>query len=269
MKYPELTFSGQHLDLPGVIAALESAGCVLIQGLFPRPALEALARWAVSAFICFDDMLSTDTLPPELSSYFALVPHMINHLPSVCFDRFGGDSEWLWKLFLASSLPELLNSLYQGSFLYSSLHAVIRRQSPAQPRWWTGFHQDGHFLNPEWNLLHGWGPLVPCGSEAPGLEVIPAGLKHIWPRAHVPPRSAHYYDNRDLDYERDILPAFNPEQFWSEELMPGDLFLYDRFCLHRTLTRPDMHATRYNLEMRFLPAVELPAAIARLGFRQV
>jgi hypothetical protein len=270
MKYPDLTFSRQNLDLPGMTQALAAAGCILIEGLFEPAALYRLATWAPRAFAQLDQQLKEGSLEQDLHDYFHLVvPHMINHLPSICFDRFAGDPEALWYVFLDSSLPELLYSVYQGHFLYSSLHAVIRRQSPGEPRWWTGFHQDGHFLNPDWNLLHCWGPLLPCGADAPGLELIPAGLKQIWPRTAPPERGAHYYDNRDLDYTQDILPVFAPEQFWTQTLAPGDVFIYDRFCLHRTLTRPGMTQTRYNLEMRFLPAVTLPAQIARLGFRGV
>lgn len=268
MNYPELCFTPASSPVD-MLAALERTGCIRIQGLFPRAQLQALLHWAEEAFVQLDQQLAEGTLDPALQDYFALVPHMINHIPSVALDRFQGQVFWLWELFQASVLPQLLQTFYQGNFLYSSLHAVIRRQRPDLPRWFTGFHQDGHFLNPDWRLLHCWSPLMACGQDAPSLELIPAGLKAIRPSDNKVWRGSHYYDNRDLDLEQEILPYFPAETFWPQILEAGDAVIYDSYCLHRTYVQPDMQAPRYNLEMRFLPDVCLPMEIARLGFIRV
>ncbi|PIQ23707.1 hypothetical protein COW36_20205 [bacterium (Candidatus Blackallbacteria) CG17_big_fil_post_rev_8_21_14_2_50_48_46] len=269
MNYPQLTFTAQDLSLPDLLQALEQAGCVRINGLFPQAVMTNLAQWSESAFAQFDYQRLTDTLDPLLKDYFALVPHMINHLPGACLHLFKGDSDFLYKLFLASPLPDILHALYRGPFLYSSIHAVIRRQTLKEPQWYTGFHQDGHFLNPDWKFLHCWSPLVSCGVDRPGLELIPAGLKAIRPLSQKPFRGEHFYDNRDLDLESEILPYFPAESFWMEPMQPGDALFYDSFCLHRTYLTSEMTQPRYNLEMRFLPAVDLPAEIAQLGFIRV
>lgn len=268
MNYPELCFTPEA-EPADMVAALEKAGCIRIAGLFPRQKLQVLQDWAESAFAQFDQQLIDGTLDPALQDYFALLPHMVNHIPSIAFDCFQGQTAWLWELFRETTLPHFLHCFYHGTFLYSSLHAVIRRQRPDLPRWFTGFHQDGHFLNPAWRMLHCWSPLVACGQDAPSLELIPAGLKAIRPSHHKPWRGEHYYDNRDLDLESEILPYFPVETFWPQILEPGDALIYDSYCLHRTYVLPSMSKPRYNLEMRFIPDVPLPPSIARLGFLRV
>ncbi len=262
-------FSGQDLDLIGIATALEETGCVRINGLFTGPIMEQICHWAKRAFAQLDQEIQSDCLPPDFKAYFDLVPHMVNHIPSGRFGHYQ-QSPWLiYQLFLSSALPEILKQVYQGPFLYSGLHSVVRRQTPSQPRWYTGFHQDGHFLDPNWKFLHCWSPLMACGIDAPSLELIPAGLKAIRPSLHKVDKGQHYYDNRDLDLELEILPFFPEQSFWPQILAPGDALFYDSYCLHRTYVTPTMTEPRYNLEMRFLPDLELPPGIRDLGFIRV
>jgi len=262
-------FSVQDLDLQGISSALAETGCVRINGLFGAPAMAQICSWAERAFAQLDHEIANGQLPPDFKAYFDLVPHMINHIPSGRFGHFQ-QSPWLiYQLFLASALPDILMAVYQGHFLYSGLHSVVRRQTPSQPRWYTGFHQDGHFLNPDWKFLHCWSPLMSCGIDAPSLELIPAGLKAIRPSLHKTDQGQHYYDNRDLDLETEILPYFPPASFCPQILAAGDALFYDSFCLHRTYVTPNMTLARYNLEMRFLPDLALPPGIRDLGFIRV
>lgn len=269
MQSQRREFSVFDLDLPGIAQALEETGCVRINGLFHAVAMEQICQWSQSAFAQLDHELATHSLPADFQAYFDLVPHMVNHIPSGHFAHFQ-QSPWLiYQLFLASPLPEILRYVYQGPFFYSGLHSVVRRQTPTQPRWYTGFHQDGHFLNPDWKFLHCWSPLMACGVQAPSLEMIPAGLKAIRPSVNKPYQGEHYYDNRDLDLETEILPFFPADTFWPQILAPGDALFYDSYCLHRTYVTPEMTQPRYNLEMRFLPDLELPPGIRELGFIRI
>jgi hypothetical protein len=263
------TFSVQNLDLAGIAKSLEEAGCVRINGLFPAALMQEFKAWAEIAFRQFDQEIAQDSLDPDFKAYFQLVPHMINHIPSNRFDHFNQLPSLIYQLFLASPLPDILHACYGGSILYSSIHSVLRRQTPTQKQWYTGFHQDGHFLDPRWKFLHCWFPLMECGIDAPSLELIPAGLKSIRPSNQKNFKGDHYYDNRDLDLQSEILPFFAQETFWPQFLAAGDLLLYDSYCLHRTYETPLMSQARYNFEMRFLPDLELPVGIRDLGFIRV
>jgi hypothetical protein len=263
-RYPNLTFHAADLDLPAAVAALRKYGCILLKGGLPGPVLHTLAPRSEAAFTRWDDQRAAGTLPPAYQAYY-----VANYLPSSELIQPGENPWFMYELFAASLLPEILRSYFQGHFLFSWIHTVTRRQAPALPQYFTQFHQDGYFFDPSWTVIHCWAPLMPCGIDAPSLEFIPAGLTDIRPSDHKPFRGEHFYDNKDLSMEEEILPHFPADTWWPLVFEPGDLVLYDNFALHRTYVLPQMTQARYNVEIRFIPDRDLPPGVPRKQFTRV
>lgn len=264
MKYPELTFSRDNLDLPGIVQGLNNHGCVLLKQLFPGDFLKSLLPRAVESFEHWEANLPQ--MPEAVQKYYAM--HN-NQLPSYELTRKGENPLLIYHLFLSSPLVDIMHAVLGATYYMSMIHTVVRRQMPSRPKDFTQYHQDGYFFNPEWRVIHCWFPIVNCGEDAPSLELIPAGLKDIRPSSHKPFKGDHYYDNRDLDMDTDILPYFPKETFWTMVLEPGDAILYDNFALHRTYCTPEMTQARYNLEIRFVPDVDLPKDLIEKGMIKI
>lgn len=93
-----------------------------------------------------------------------------------------------------------------------------------------------------------WCPLTPCGTTAPGLEILLARLDRLVPL-------------RNLADAR-LRSAFDPALFRTPAMEPGDAVLMAGFVLHRTHVRPEMTQDRTSLEVRFFGGSGLPARIA-------
>ncbi len=130
----------------------------------------------------------------------------------------------------------------------------IRRQYPpsAIPAGHAphGWHQDGALgarfdVPPEHDdarlldLLTCWIALVPCGKDAPGLELAPAAAREARLDLAQLADLAERTDRRDIPTDRPTLAA-------------GDALLFDGRVPHRTHITADMHGTRTSLELRFV-----------------
>ena len=137
---------------------------------------------------------------------------------------------------------------------------VRRQYAPANyPPWHAphGWHQDGA-LGFDF-LAHGagefptdavlsvvtcWIALTPCGSDAPGLEIItrrPAGL--FSPTALA---------------DAIVRAGFAEEEFWRPLLSAGDALLFRGDLLHRTHVTSGMTKDRTSIELRFFAADNPP-----------
>ena len=92
-----------------------------------------------------------------------------------------------------------------------------------------------------------WIPLIPCGVEAPGLEVVTR-----WPEGLLAPA--------DLTDEC-VRARFAPETFLRPAMKPGDALLFRGDILHRTHVTPAMTKDRTSIELRFFPAHNIPARL--------
>jgi ectoine hydroxylase-related dioxygenase (phytanoyl-CoA dioxygenase family) len=124
-----------------------------------------------------------------------------------------------------------------------------------------GWHQDGalgfDFLShghvsflPEalLSMVTCWIALSPCGTEAPGLELVTQRLETLLPPVELADARVH---------ER-----FPPEDFWRPAIEPGDALLFRGDILHRTHVTPAMVKDRTSIEFRFFPANALPQRLS-------
>jgi hypothetical protein len=92
-----------------------------------------------------------------------------------------------------------------------------------------------------------WIALDPCGTEAPGLELVRRRLEGLLPPV-------------ELTDER-IRRRFGQAEFWQPAMEAGDALLLRGDILHRTHVTSAMTRNRTSLELRFFPATGLPARL--------
>jgi hypothetical protein len=120
-----------------------------------------------------------------------------------------------------------------------------------------GWHQDGalgfNFLSgsPQTDcsralleMITVWIALGPCGTDAPGLELLACSLNRL-----LPPHQL--LDSR-------VRSEFAPGLFWKPFLNGGDALLFSGDILHRTHVSPGMARDRSSIELRCFPASRLP-----------
>ncbi|MBV8652443.1 MAG: phytanoyl-CoA dioxygenase family protein [Alphaproteobacteria bacterium] len=152
------------------------------------------------------------------------------------------------KLLLRSNLYPLLADLWGGKLAFLRNNCLPRRQSagaainPVVP-----FHQDAAFLATTVPVLNFWIPLVSCGIDAPGLEVV-LGNPRALLRDHAVKASKDY---REIEItEADILARYGGDRLWRPVLASGDLLVFSSMTIHRTHVTPAMIRSRISLEVR-------------------
>lgn len=220
-------------------------GCLLIRQALPQQPLQALLGLARQAYARADALMSTGQLPQaERTLYgYGHVP------PQACYPS---SDPFLYLARLLQSWQPLLQSLlWEPLLLYQG--SMFRRQFPeAGPSPALPWHQDCVFLEPVHPVLNCWTPLVPCGHNAPTLEILLLNLNGLLPSprhpGHPPRPGAAYLDYGFTDPE---LSMRFPEAIrWAPTMLPGDLLIFHEFMLHRTGLTPTMAQTRLSLEIR-------------------
>jgi hypothetical protein len=113
----------------------------------------------------------------------------------------------------------------------------------------TEWHQDGAFLGtgPGMRTVNVWMSLSQCGTDAPGLDVVPARLESIVPTG-----------TDGAQFEWAVGPGAVDRVVASEGLSvfrpvfePGDALIFDELFLHRTAIDGTMTNVRYAIETWF------------------
>lgn len=117
-----------------------------------------------------------------------------------------------------------------------------------------GWHQDGSFLGANIRSLNVWFALSQCGTDAPGLELVPTRLNRILPTGT---KGAEY----DFCVARTIVDAeFPGVKQLRPEFEAGDALLFDHFTLHRTWRAASMTRPRYAIESWFFAPSAYPGS---------
>ena len=90
------------------------------------------------------------------------------------------------------------------------------------------------------NMVTCWITLTPCGTDAPGLELLTRRQESLLAPAELT--------------EPKIRERFAAEDFWRPVMKPGDALLFGGDILHRTHVAPGMTKDRTSVELRFFPA---------------
>ena len=106
----------------------------------------------------------------------------------------------------------------------------------------AGWHQDGAFLGGDVRALNIWLALTPCGTDAPGLDVLPRRLDHL---VETGSHGSYFDWAVGADLVRELAretPIVRPQ------FEAGDALIFDDLFLHRTAVDPSMTRCRHAVE---------------------
>jgi hypothetical protein len=150
---------------------------------------------------------------------------------------------------------DLLTTILGGRPAISVTKFAMRKVLPDATGAW---HQDS-FLGATTRTLNVWIALSDCGSEAPGLDLLPRRLDHFVERPYGPP----------IDY---VVAPETVEELAKEtpvvrpDFRAGDALIFDQFLLHQTGAGPGLTKPRYGLECWFFSPSTYPDDNAPLVF---
>ncbi len=105
-------------------------------------------------------------------------------------------------------------------------------------------------LGPNPRLINVWVPLVPCGVECPGLEVVNRRMDGLVPTADGP--DSYYARLGTAIAEALVARTAEPYELWHPPVGVGDLFLFLGTTIHRTYVTPAMTGERISADIRLL-----------------
>ncbi len=233
---------------PRVFAqSIQQQGCVLLRGVIPQSDLVVFQARAREAYARRDAEFARGNMPEE----FSRTMYRFGHVLGSELDAPGEQFAIVQQLVLKTKLIQLLFGFYGSAVGFILNNCLPRRQDPQQlknPN--VPYHQDAAFMGDTFFILNAWTPLMMCGDDAPGLEVLRNGT--LTTLLHPP----HWQNSDKTPYEQ---IAFEPdwveqtyglEKCWHPVMMPGDVLVFSNFTLHRTYHTSAMTEERISLELR-------------------
>jgi len=145
----------------------------------------------------------------------------------------------LLEMFGSLGLQQLVSD-YLGSRPVMSATKSTLRTVPADAV--GGWHQDGAFLGASVRAINIWIALTDCGTDAPGLDIVPQRLDHIVETG----TPGAFFDWAVSDQQVAALTAGGGPV--RPQFAAGDMVLFDEMMLHRTATTPSMAISRDAIE---------------------
>jgi hypothetical protein len=258
----------RDLSVATLRRGLAGHGCVLVRELISAERAESLARGIDRALEAFDRCASDRARQ-------AIPPWYVPFSPQGSSYRVGGRRNWvrasgaLWTADSPRMLFELLEVVeqtgigalvegYFGERPALSANKCTLRRVPVETN--TNWHQDGAFLGRDVRTLNFWLALSPCGTDAPGLDIVPRRLDRVLPTGTA-----------GALFDWSVAPALAEEVaggadgILRPEFSPGDALLFDHLFLHRTGVSPGMLRERRAIETWFFapsmyPEGQIPLA---------
>ena len=116
----------------------------------------------------------------------------------------------------------------------------------------TNWHQDGAFLGQDVRTLNLWIALSPCGTDAPGLDLVPRRFDTVLPAGT---------DGAIFDWSVSpdvVAEAAGDVAVVRPEFEAGDVLLFDHLMLHRTAVAEGMTRERHAIESWFFAPSGFP-----------
>ena len=247
------------LDLDALRDGLARHGCVLVRGLLDPDRAAELATGidaALDAFDAFDD----PTQDHDPGWYTPFVPQ-----PGAY--RVGGRRKWvrasgavwtadsprmlgaLTDLIERSGIGELVTA-YLGERPALSANKCTLRRVPLTAQ--AGWHQDGAFLGEAVRTLNLWLALDHCGTDAPGIDVVPKRFDRVVPAG-----------TEGATFDWSVAPDVVAREAGTTtvvrpEFAPGDALLFDHLLLHSTAVTEAMTRERHAIETWFFSPSAYP-----------
>jgi hypothetical protein len=237
-----------------LLDAIETSGAAVIRGGIDPGQVRLMLARSEAVYQDKEMAYRRGELTPQQRSLFKF-----GHIAQSDLDQ--PDARFtIIKFLLRSNLYPLLSDLWGGKLAFLRRNCVPRRQAPGPTvNELVPFHQDAAFLATTAPVLNFWIPLVSCGIDAPGLEVVlgnPQALLHSGAVA-----TSKTYGAIEIA-EADIVARWGRERLWHPALAQGDVLVFSNMTIHRTYVTPAMTRSRISLEIRCSDAnnAELRAA---------
>lgn len=227
-----------------VVGQVETRGFGIHRGLFPRTTVGRLRRRMVELY---DRRLGPEPTDPGID-----VVH---------FDTLlGGEHEPVvidvLDAFIRSIGFDIFRRLIGGRVQFLVFACLVRSQRPGTRSSRVPFHQDVTFMTNRFRSFNCWIPLVDCGTDSPGLEMMDArvvdDLSDLIDADHAPDSLF-----RELDLTRGVerIVARHPGATFATPVMnAGDALIFDQLTVHRT--QPDMENRRRRISLEIRAAAE-------------
>lgn len=241
----------------GVALALACTGAVVLRGALD---VDAVGRLATAAERCYGGLSATDG--PQVALLRGFFVGSASSFPLEVLEAAADMNVVRW-LSDVEPIRRPVQAALGGGVRVARAHCWLRRQyAPARyppghaPHSW---HQDGalgfDFAASGGGANEGllamltcWCPLVPCGADAPGLELLTRPLAGVVPLAGLADAS--------------VRGRHEASCFVTPRLVPGDVLLLSGGVLHRTHVHSRMTRDRTSIEVRYFRD---EPALARLG----
>ncbi len=231
-------------------SGLARNGCVWVRGLASPTQVAELAGGidrALDGFDAADAGAETSATTPWYTPFE----------PQPGKYRVGGRRKWVrasgavWTVDsprMLFELCELLDDSEIGELVTAHLgerpalsaNKCTLRRVPVDTN--TNWHQDGAFLGSEVRTLNVWLALSDCGTDSPGLEIVPRRIDTVLPTG-----------TEGAMFDWSVSPEVVAEAAGDvalviPEFRAGDALLFDHLLLHRTAVGPGMTRERYAME---------------------
>jgi hypothetical protein len=239
---------------------LAQHGCVLLRGLISPGRAEELALGIDRALDAFDSC--------EAAGSDAASPWYVPFAPQ----NAGGFAKrrrgWVrpsGSLSTADSprmlfeLTELIDETGIGALVEGflgerpalSANKCTLRRVPVDTN--TNWHQDGAFLGRHVRTLNLWLALSACGTDAPGLDVVPQRFDEV-----LTTGTEGALFNWSVAPDVVERAAGGVDAVLHPEFSPGDALLFDHLFVHRTGVTPGMTRERWAIETWFFAPSSYP-----------
>lgn len=249
--------AASQLDIPVVRHALGEYGALHVRGLFDARRV-ALMRRVIDNALAAQEAAYSGAQTAETAPWYDPSDAVIGGEVSRAFVRLVGsvlvaDSPrglfHLLETFYDIGLDRLVTEYFGERPGLSQEKATLRRVVPEPEP--GGWHQDGRFLGTAIRALNVWVALSDCGTEAPGLEVVPKRLHRI---VETGTEGAAY----DWVASHAMVERQFPGSLIRPEFAAGDALLFDHFLMHRTWRAASMTQPRYAIESWFFAPSAYP-----------
>jgi ectoine hydroxylase-related dioxygenase (phytanoyl-CoA dioxygenase family) len=240
----EPVFDCDQVSGAELLDAVTRQGAALIRNAIDHEAIAGMLARADEVYAAWESKYERGELNAGDRQVFET-----GHVVPAAVDR-EGESFSVILFLVRSRLSRVLSTLWDGNLIFLGTNCVPRRQQPggsinvAVP-----FHQDASFVGTWGLVLNFWIPLVACGRDAPGLEVVldpPPGLI-----ARDAPFDLTRTDYSGMDLpEQEVIAKYGAAKLWHPQMEAGDVLVFSSLAIHRTYETADMTRTRTSLEVR-------------------
>ena len=249
MSMPLPDFHRDEINPALFAKAMTEQNCMVIRDIIPKKQLEKVFETVKKVYEKWDKQHEDGTLPEEQKNLVFYSGHVL--AAAVAEEAKWPSPGYVLEegLMKSQEMMLLLGQYFQSDLGFFLNNCHPRRQKVKKgPNPPVPYHQDAIFMGGI-PIINCWIPLVDCGKDAPGLEVVRSPIRQIIKPPQYDEHKEINYDKIRLEYEQ-VHALFPEDCFWAPELEVGDVLIINSLTVHRTHRTDAMTKDRYSLEAR-------------------